>query len=180
MRFSYLLLALALVVAPAPVVAQATQEPASRPVVREALEQRSPVNTVLKHREAWGLTPDQVTRLEEIHQRMVEQNRPLVRQLLEIRSAPGAPPKVRPEEMTPEQRQEWQRRVEQARPIMRQIHQNNHRAMDEVRAVLNPAQREQLREWLKERHKLRGDHDGRRGGHGVRPERTGASRGRPN
>ncbi len=177
MRFSSFLVMLALIFAPAPLVAQAAQAPSPRPpVVREALEQRSPLAAVLRQREVLRLTPEQVVRLEAINQRMIEQNRPLVRQLLEIRSAPGAPPRVPPQQMTPEQREEWRRRVERARPIMQQIRENNHRAMQEVREVLTPAQREQLRETLHERGKTKHHHPGRRKGAPDGQPRQGAFR----
>ncbi|CAN5583819.1 hypothetical protein BH24GEM3_BH24GEM3_14500 [soil metagenome] len=181
MKIRPYILALALLAAPAPLLAQGSPDAARQQprMIRETMEQRSPLASLLRDREALGLTAAQVTRLEAIQQRMIERNRPLVQRLLEMRRSLGESPRGRTQEMTPEQRQRWQRHVEQARPIMKQIHENNRQAMEEVGSVLTPAQRAQVRERIEAKHGAKRDHSGGHE-HGKRGERRDTSRGRPN
>lgn len=176
------ILVLALLLAPAPLVAQERPHPEGhpRPMLAEAMERRGPLAALLRDREALGLTPAQVTQIEAIQQRLLERNRPLVEQLLRLRQSAGDPPRVRPQEMTPEQRQAWERRVEQARPIMRQIHENNRQAMQEVGTVLTEQQKQQIRERIRERESKVRERGGPRRGHGPPGARGDTLRGRAN
>jgi hypothetical protein len=120
--------------------------------------QHSPVDRLIEQREAFALSAEQVARLQVIDRRMEEVNRPLVQRLLELR---GGDP-VRPEEMTPEQREAFRARVEQARPLMQQIRRNNHEAMREVGTVLNDEQKAKVREHLRQRREQRRGAEGQR------------------
>lgn len=115
-----------------------------------------PVEMLLRERQELGLTPEQVTQLEEIGRRMDALNRPLVTQLVEIRRRFQVEPGTPRSEMTPEQREAFQRALEEARPLIHQIREHNHAAMEEVRAVLTPEQRLQVREMLRERGHRKG------------------------
>src|SRR5690554_3181011 len=93
-----------------------------------------PVGTLLDLRETLALSSQQISRLEQIDAEMDEQNRPLVRQLAEIRRQIRA---LGPRsERTDEQRARFEAFVDEARPLMRQIEENNRAAMKRVGRVL--------------------------------------------
>jgi hypothetical protein len=123
-----------------------------------------PVEKLIRNRVELQLTDEQVSRLEQVDARMRERNRPYVQRLIELRHGSHFEPHARREEMTAEQRAEFDRRVAEVRPLLDRIHENNRAAMKEVGAVLNPEQKARLRVMLREsreRHE-RADSAGRR------------------
>ena len=85
------------------------QEPPHRKLMH------GPVEKLIAHRAELQLTDEQVSRLEEIDARMRERNRPYVQRLIQLRHDSHFDPHVRREEMTPEQRAEFERRVAEVR-----------------------------------------------------------------
>jgi DNA anti-recombination protein RmuC len=122
----------------------------------------SPIEQLLEKRAALNLSSDQLSRLDEVKQRLAAQNDPLVNQMMALR-------------------QQWQQarraarngranapaRVEriraEAQETRAKIQQNNKAAMQEVNRLLKPPQRKQLRGIIQER---RDDTRGRRAGSG--------------
>jgi hypothetical protein len=120
----------------------------------------SPIEQLFEKRAALNLSSDQLSRLDEVKQRLAAQNDPLVNQMMTLR-------------------QQWQQarraarngraqaanRVEriraEAQDTRAKIQQNNKAAMQEVNRLLRPAQRKQLRGIIQER---RQDNRGRRAG----------------
>jgi hypothetical protein len=152
---SWLWLALALMVAPAPLAAQ--QSPDTAPAAPHHWSRgHGPVEKLLRHRAELNLSAAQVARLEEINQRMEERNRPLVRQLVEMRREWGPEFRRSRREMTPEQREELHRRMKEARPLFERIHENNRAAMREVGEVLNEEQKVMVREMVRKAHEKHG------------------------
>ncbi len=126
-----------------------------------------PVGTLLDLRETLALSSQQISRLEQIDAEMDEQNRPLVRQLAEIRRQIRA---LGPRsERTDEQRARFEAFVDEARPLMRQIEENNRAAMKRVGRVLTKAQKAQVKELIRDRGDRRGNDDSRRGSNHTRP-----------
>jgi hypothetical protein len=121
---------------------------------------RSPLEQLLEKKAALNLSTDQLSRLDDIKQRLAGQNEPLIAQMMTLRT-------------------EWQQarraarngraqaadRVERIRAEAEEtrgkIQQNNRTAMQEVNRLLRPAQRQQLRGMLQER---RQENQGRRAG----------------
>jgi Spy/CpxP family protein refolding chaperone len=159
-----ILLATALLAAPAPVLAQT---PAPQGARAEQQDGRA-AGFLLRHRAELGLSDEQVARMNAIAARLQEQNRPLVDRL----RAAGLP--VRPQqrthlrEMTPEQRRELRAKFEEHRPTLQQLRANTRAAVEEARAVLTPQQQERARTLMRER---KGEHrgKGRPGDRGRRP-----------
>lgn len=122
----------------------------------------SPIEQLLEQRAALNLSPDQLSRLDEIKQQLTSKNEPLVNQMMMLRQQwqqarraarngrAGAP--VRVEQIRAE-----------AQDARAKIQQNNRAAMQEVNRLLRPAQRKQLRGIIQER---RQDNRGRRAGGG--------------
>ena len=166
MRARYLWLALLLACAPAPLAAQG---PGPGPETRHHKPMHGPVEKLLQNRSELRLSDEQVSRLEQIDARMRDRNRPYVQRLIELRRSSHFDPHRRREEMTPEQRAEFDRRVAEVRPLLEKIHQNNWAAMKEVGSVLNPEQKARVREMLRdsrERHE-RDDSSGHHRGRGL-------------
>lgn len=163
--FGWTWLALALMAAPAPLAAQQTSQDTASAAPSHWSRGHGPVEKLLRHRADLNLSEAQVARLEEINRRMEERNRPLVRQLVEMRRQWGPEFRRSRHDMTPEQRAELSRRMEEARPLVEQIHENNRSAMREVGEVLNPEQKASVREMLrrsKEHHEKRKRHGSER------------------
>jgi Spy/CpxP family protein refolding chaperone len=161
-----------LAAAPAPVVAQGQTPPPQRetgPRMGGPQEGR-PFGLLMENREQLGLTNQQIARLEQIAQRLEQQNGPLLQQLRDA----GIP--VRPErrdgvrDMTPEQRRALRDRLEAHRPTLMQMRQNTHTAMEEARGVLTPEQQERMRDLMRKRaEQTRGRHGGPDHPRGPRP-----------
>jgi hypothetical protein len=175
-----LLLALVMLVTPVPLLAQQHGQAHPAPsAVGATMARHAPLANLLRDREALGLSALQVTQLEQIERQLIERNRPLVEDLLRIRRGMGEAHRVRPNEMSPEQRQRWERMIAEARPIMHQIRRHNRDAMEEVGRVLSQDQREMLRQRLAaQRDSARERGNSRREG-GERRERGEIGRGRP-
>jgi Spy/CpxP family protein refolding chaperone len=152
-RILGLTLMAALMAAPAPAFAQ--QQPTTPRVEGEAHRhgpaQRPAFGFLFQHRAELGLTDQQMARLQQIAQRLEQQNQPLLQQLRDA----GIP--VRPErrdgvrDMTTEQRSELRTKLEAHRPTLVQLRQNTDQAMQEARTVLTPEQQERMRELMRQR-----------------------------
>jgi hypothetical protein len=141
-----------LAAAPAAVLAQ---QPMPLPRAETAApahgaKQGAAVGFLLQHRAELGLTDQQISRLQQIAQRLEQQNQPLLQQLRDA----GIP--VRPErregvrDMTPEQRQQLRQRMEAHRPTLMQMRENTRTAMEEARGVLTSEQQQRMREIARE------------------------------
>lgn len=157
-----LVLVLAVLCAPAGLAAQRPPSPEA-----EQPGRHGPVEMLLRNRERLGLDSLQLARLEEIGRRMEERNRPMVTRLLDMRRQLRSEFPVPPEEMTPAQREEFHRRLQDARPLMKEIRENNRAAMREVGELLTQAQKEAVRQMIREHRDKQGPKDEhRRRGHG--------------
>lgn len=165
-RVHRILLAFALLVAPAPVLAQS---PAPQGARAEQHGGRA-AGFLLRHRAELGLSDEQVAHMNAIAARLQEQNRPLVERL----RAAGLPmrpqERTRLREMTPEQRRELRSKFEEHRPTLQQLRANTRAAVDEARAILTPEQQERARALMRDR---KGEHREKRR-HGDRRRRPGA------
>jgi len=148
---------------------------------------------LLRFRQQLGLTDAQVSRLQAIHQRLEQQNAPIVQRIDAARRQAGLPEMRRGRgergqqrgfrrqqgaqgqqgqarerrQLTDEQRQAIQRFREQVRPLTEQLRQNRQSAMREAQSVLTEQQRQQVRQLIQE-------HRGQRGGRGeFRGQRQG-------
>ncbi|MFW5951757.1 MAG: hypothetical protein ACOCVZ_06565 [Gemmatimonadota bacterium] len=122
---------------------------------------RNPAAVVLEHREALDLTASQVTRLEEIRERVARENEPRWAQL---RGAFGADP----QEMTVA---EWQARRQRTRdlaPMRAEIRATNHAAGEEIHELLTDAQEAKLLPLMHADRPRGQPRMGRRGGWGPR------------
>jgi hypothetical protein len=111
---------------------------------------RGPVELLLERRGPLALSDVQVAELEAIAAGLRQRNEPLIRELLARRQELRALQGLRPRNMTQGQRELLARHAARARPLMEQVRRNNHRAMEQVGAVLTPAQRVEVRAWLVE------------------------------
>ncbi len=141
LRRRALLLALIFISIAGPSAAQDAPELAAQEPFRQ-----SPLELLLEHRDSLGLTADQLARLDEIRQELAARNEPLIDRMLRLRN-------------------EWQEarrsarsgagRLERIRtaaePIRARIQRHNREAMQAVRRMLTPAQREHLRDIVEER-----------------------------
>jgi hypothetical protein len=160
------------------------QQPQPRPLPQaEAPRPHGPADRpalgfLLQHRAELGLTDNQIGTLQQIAQRLEQQNEPLLQQLRDA----GIP--VRRErrdgvrEMTPEQRRELRQRMETHRPTLMQLRQNTNTAMQQARDVLTAEQQERMREIMRQRStEIREQRQGARDGTGPRGQGPRAPRG---
>jgi hypothetical protein len=147
---------------------------------------------LLRYRQQLGLTDAQVSRLQAIHQRLQQQNAPIMQRIEAARQQAGLPDFRRERgqagqqramrrqrqdgeqgqrpQLTEQQRQAFQRFREQVRPLQEQLRQNRQAAMRETQSVLTERQREQVRQLIQQ-------HRGRHGGQGgFRGQRSGDAR----
>jgi hypothetical protein len=138
-------------------------QPQNRPESRD--RDPGPIHMLLQLRTQLALTPEQVTRLEAIDLQMEEQNRPLLTRTNRIRFL------IRRlgdrDDMTPEERTQYEAYMAEARPLLDQIQSNNVTAMRAVGEVLTDAQEAQIAQMLRDRN----DNDNNRG-RGSRPQRV--------
>jgi predicted transglutaminase-like cysteine proteinase len=184
-------LALALAGAPAVLAAQTGQpqqgqqgwhQHGERQGQRGERRGRNPLAMLIAHRQQLNLTDAQVSQLQAIRQRLEAQNRPLMERVRSLRQQAGLPDfrrerreqgqgqaegqeqgrRERPQ-LTPEQRQAMQRLRPQLQPIMQQLRANNQAAMKEVQSVLTDAQKQQIRQFMRQRGhgRERGERQGR-------------------
>lgn len=126
---------------------------------QEAKHQEPGIGFLLRHRAQLGLADQQITRLDEITQRLKAENEPLQQRLREAGIPVGPQRHAAIRAMTPEQRSALRERLEGQRPTLVQMRQNAERAMQQAREVLTPEQRQQLRQ-LSRAHaeEIRGGH----------------------
>jgi hypothetical protein len=169
-----LALVAALMILPAPALVDAQTPPAHREAGQRmgGAPDGKPFGLLMENRVQLGLTDQQMGRLQQIAQRLEQQNAPLLQQLRDA----GIP--VRPErrdgvrDMTPEQRRALRDRLEAHRPTLMQLRKNAHTAMQEARNVLTAEQQERLRVVMRQRDaeaQARGDYRG--DPRGTRPHR---------
>lgn len=154
MRISFgLALAAMLAAAPAPLLAQqqSAPQPRSEAAPRQHAMQRPALGFLLRHRAELELTDRQINRLEEIVQRLEQQNQPLLQQLREAGIPVRRERREGVKQMTPEQRRELRQRMEAQRPTLMQLRENATAAMEEARGVLSAEQQEKLREIMRQR-----------------------------
>jgi Spy/CpxP family protein refolding chaperone len=136
-----------------------------------ARPQEPGIGFLLKHRADLELADQQITRLEQITERLKAENEPLQQRLREAGIPVGRDRHAAIQAMTPEQRRVLRERLGVERPTLLEMRRNADRAMRQARGVLTPAQRERLRELSREHaEEIRGRH-GRGGGGptGARP-----------
>ncbi|MBV9772612.1 MAG: Spy/CpxP family protein refolding chaperone [Gemmatimonadetes bacterium] len=150
--------ALALVGAPLPVLAQSPAAPVPAQQRAHAMHAgqgqrgfRDPVARLLARRDQLGLTSDQASRLQAIGQRYEARNRPVLDRMRTLRPStaqrqPGQP-RTQP---TDAQKQQRKAAREQARPLMQQLRESRKAERKEIEAVLTDAQKQQLKSWRKE------------------------------
>ena len=164
-RIGYYVLALAITAAP--LAAHAQNAPDTSAQQRERWERggmkHGPwggsmrfdrIGYLLERRADLKLTDAQVTRLTEVRRQLQEQNRPLIARLDSLRASVRGRD-GRSEEPTAEEREAWRERREAARPTFRQLRANYRRAMDTVRSVLTPEQRDRARALLAQERRAR-------------------------
>lgn len=159
-RIIFPVIALAIAAAPAALEAQTPRAERGQAGMR-AVGAGNPAERVLQHREALGLTAEQVRQLEQIQARFTAQNEPLIEQIRAVRPEFGQMAgregrlmregmRQRAERMTPEQREQLRQRREQmaqASPEERQAMREEMREqMEKRRAELTPEQRQEMRE----------------------------------
>lgn len=117
------------------------------------------VEKLLRHRDALGLTGEQVARLQEIDQQLETRNEPHVQRLMALRREMKAQLHVEPKLSHEQRKAVFDRWSRDAKPSLDQIHQNNRAAMHEVGAVLTPEQKARVRQIIRGH----GDRDGKSG-----------------
>jgi hypothetical protein len=122
---------------------------------------RSPIEQLLEQKAALNLGPDQLSRLDEIKQRLAGQNEPLVNQMMTLRTQWQQARRAARNGRAPGAADQVEQIRAQAEETRGKIQQNNKAAMQEVNRLLRPAQRKQLRGILQDR---RQDNRGRRAG----------------
>lgn len=151
----FIVLALLLVGAPMQLNAQKDGHPGHRSGAFSKAHQR-PVQMLLQHRERLQLTPEQVTRLQEIDQQSVERNRPYVQRLVEKHREVKATFRAQPG-LTREERHAIVRRsMEEIQPFAEKLRENDRLTMTEVRTVLTREQRSLLRRVIRNGQKRDG------------------------
>jgi hypothetical protein len=151
----YLVPVIAISMAAAPVALEAQTPRAERgSAIAAGSADRGAINPaahVLQHREALGLTLDQVSQLQQIQAQLEEQNRPLLEQLRAaapaVRQAAVGQMRQRMEEMTPEQREQMRARMQEQRgQVMAGQREQMRTRMEEM----TPEQRQQMRARMQE------------------------------
>jgi DNA anti-recombination protein RmuC len=129
--------------------------------IGEAQVPRSPIEQLLEQRAALNLSADQLSRLDDIKQRLASQNEPLVNQMMTLRTEWQQARRAARNGRAPAATDRVERIRAEAEETRGRIQQNNRAAMQDVNRLLRPAQRKQLRGILQER---RQDNAGRRAG----------------
>jgi Spy/CpxP family protein refolding chaperone len=145
----------------APTVVDAQQRPAEREGGNHPQLHGQPphagVGFLLRHRGELQLTDGQIARLRGIARQLEERNAPLLEQL-RVAGIPVHPDKRdRVSTMAASEKEALREKLESCRPALRQLQANTQNAMEEVRSVLTPAQRERFRSLLQENGKTKGE-----------------------
>jgi hypothetical protein len=109
-----------------------------------------PIATLLQWRGELRLSRDQVAQLRRIDEETDQANRPHLVQLRQYRAQARALGPV--EELTPEKQVQFDAYMAQARPHQDRILENSWAAMREVSRVLSRAQKERMKELLRDSH----------------------------
>jgi Spy/CpxP family protein refolding chaperone len=169
----FILPVIALGIAAAPVAVEAQTPRGERgafagPFGARGMATANPAARVLQHREALGLSLDQVRQLQQIEARIEQRNQPLIDQLQALRPAAGGQLRQQMQErmrqhgaqVTPEQRAELQAHREamrQATPEQRaELQQQMQERMRQHGAQITPDQRAELRQQMQERMRQHG------------------------
>jgi Spy/CpxP family protein refolding chaperone len=183
------LAAAALLLAAAPAAAQPGGPPLGAPDGPQPMRQEEmrPMDALLDVRQELQLTDPQVTRLQQIAQRLEQTNRPL-RQRLAVEWARWREQRRQElERMTPAERSAELERLqgmgrppvpEPLRPLVAQMRMNVGAALREAGGVLTPRQKARMRQLMEARRRM----DGGRMGPGARRPLRGQGRfphGRP-
>jgi hypothetical protein len=110
-----------------------------------------PLEWLLEGREALGLTPAQIARLEEVKRRHEARNAPLVDRLMTLRAAWQQERLAMRRAGAREESQRLQQLRARSEPLFHQIQRNNQTAMTAVNQLLTGQQRRLLRELVQER-----------------------------
>jgi hypothetical protein len=150
-------LVLAALVLAAPAVAQEAQVqpkpdvPASQ--IAEAMPPR-PLELLLEHREALGLTAAQLDRLAAIRERLAAANEPLVNRMLELRREWQQQRRAERRERNEHNAARLARIRTAAQPLHTRIQRNNRTAMQAVNRLLTRDQRAKLRAIVEHRRQM--------------------------
>lgn len=160
-RYILPILAIALTAAPAAVEAQAARGDRGPAPGRAAA---NPAAHVLEHREALGLTLDQVRQLQQIQARVEQQNQPLAEQLRAAAPAMARGIGQQARQLTPEQREQMRAQMTPERRAEMRAQMGERRAemtpeqraemqarMEQRRAEVTPEQRERMRTQMQAR-----------------------------
>jgi hypothetical protein len=129
----------------------------------EAAVPSSPLELLLEQRGSLGLTPEQLTRLDEIREQLAATNEPLVTRMMSLRTQWQRERRVARRGGREQDTARIERIRADAARIRTRIQNNNRTAMRQVNRVLMPQQRTQLRAIIEER---RQQQRGRRAGGG--------------
>lgn len=162
MRLIYGLALIAALVA-VPTIAEAqqarqeTRQSASGNRARAQRPDRSAAGLILQNREALNLTAEQVSQIEKIRDDLREKNRPLQRQVRELRNSIS-----NGGQLSREQRAELR---EKSAPINAEMRKNTEAAREAMLQVLDAEQQEKVKEiWEKARQEQRERQRNRRQG----------------
>jgi Spy/CpxP family protein refolding chaperone len=145
-RFMIPALALTLMAAPAVLEAQAKPRAGGGMHAMRAGGVGNPAERVLRHREALGLTQDQVRQLEQLQARHAAQNQPLLDQLREVRPAMG-----QRGAMTDEQRAEMRERMQQRGAMTNEQRADMRERMQGQRGAMTDEERAGMRGRMQQR-----------------------------
>ena len=117
-------------------------------LLRDTLPPGDPIAILLERGTELRLSPQQVSRLRTIQDRLHAANDSLVKQLVTIRHGVPGRGAIHPRVMSPEERAALHGAVQRARPLMQAIARNNVEAMREVGSTLSDDQKATVRTWL--------------------------------
>lgn len=153
MRTTWLWLGIVLLVAlPASAGAQHQRGESSRGL-------NGAVEKLSRHREELGMTAGQLARVQEIKDSADARNRPYWRQIMEIRRDVKARQKAQPGMPEAEKAALLDQSGEEIRRLLDEIKRVEHAAMRDIGSVLNPHQRDILREMIGRNKDERGRHE---------------------
>ncbi len=157
MRRWYLALALALAFVPAAASAQQDQGPGMRARYGRGMGYGNPAEMVLRHSNELNLTPNQLERIGKIRDKFQHENREALaaaeKERAEMIKKYGAGP------YTDEQRDQMSKDRGERRADFAKLSDNRRKAMEEIREVLTPEQRERLMADMRNERGRMGDRD---------------------
>ncbi len=162
MRSRYLVLALALALVPAAVSAQDRDQDQgmhARWSGRGGMGYGNPAEMVLRHSNELNLTPNQLERIGKIRDRFQHENREALAAAEQERAEMIK--KYGPGPYTDEQREQMSKDRGERRADFAKLGDNRRKAMEEIREVLTPEQRERLMADMRNERGRVGDRDDR-------------------